>query len=277
LPALGVVLGAAWVLICATSRTYPQVVGYPGQMPFLVATNALGAFLLVAVPLLLRQIPQRLEQQARPFLVLAGLAALGAGIVGGTRIGVVLLVNASVLYVIGWLRLRDRSPKLLLLALATPVLYWLGAVACGLLARQPSRRFPGYSASGQWTWWVFVAALLLGVLPVCVPVLVASWLSRRHPSDAAIDGVPLEGSEAAPAPGLNPFAVASLVLAVTGGSLFAVVFGHMARSQIRRSKETGGGFATAGLVLGYLGVVTTVAITLMGSVIVGFLLLAVVG
>src|SRR5665647_2840580 len=51
--------------------------------------------------------------------------------------------------------------------------------------------------------------------------------------------------------GMNAFAMASLVLGLTGGSIIAVVFGHIARSQIRRTKETGGGLAIAGLVLGY--------------------------
>jgi hypothetical protein len=265
------------MLICATSRTYPQVVGYQGLMPFLVGTNALGAVLLVAVPLLLRQIPEVLERQAMPFLVLAGAAALSAGVVGGTRIGVVLLVNASVLYVMGWLRLRGRAPKLMLVALATPLLYWLGAIACGLVASQPGRRFVGSATSGLWTSWVFVAALMMGVLPVCVPVLAASWLSRRYPSDRLVDDVAVDGSVTSPAQGLNSFAVASLVLGLTGGSIFAVVFGHMARSQIRRTKETGGGLASAGLVLGYVGVLAVVATTLMGSLIFGFLLLKVVG
>src|SRR5665647_1627883 len=54
--------------------------------------------------------------------------------------------------------------------------------------------------------------------------------------------------------GMNAFAMASLVLGLTGGSIIAVVFGHIARSQIRRTKETGGGLAIAGLVLGYVAV-----------------------
>ena len=81
LPALGVVLGAAWVLLCLTTRTYPQVVGYQGVVPFLVGTNALGAVLMVVVPLVLRQIPEPRQRQAMPFLVLAGAAALSAGVV----------------------------------------------------------------------------------------------------------------------------------------------------------------------------------------------------
>jgi hypothetical protein len=243
-------------------------------MPFLVATNALGALVLVAVPLLLRQIPQELEQQARPFLVLAGLAALGAGIVGGTLFGVVLLVNASVLYVIGWLRLRGRDPRLTLVALATPILYGLGATVCAVLASPPARRLLVSPGSGLWPSLALAAALMLGVLPVCVPVLVASLFSRPDPSALGLHEDPV--NSLAPAPELNAFAVASLVLAVTGGSVLAVVFGHLARSQMRRTKETGGGLAAAGLVLGYLGVVIAVAVTLMGTMIFGFLLLRVV-
>ncbi len=276
MPALGVVLGAAWVLLCLTTRTYPQVVGYQGVVPFLVGTNALGAVLMVVVPLVLRQIPEPRQRQAMPFLVLAGAAALSAGVVGGNRIGVLLLINASVLYVLGWLRLRGRAPLLMLVALATPLLFGLGAVVCTLLARQPVRRVLGSASSVLWPSWVFVAALLLGVLPVCIPVLFASWLEGRRPSDPAIDPLPAEGAGTAPAPGKNSFAVASLVLAATGGSLLAVVFGHVARSQIRRSKETGTRLATAGLVLGYVGVVVAVVVTLMSDVLVGFLMFVVV-
>ena len=54
----------------------------------------------------------------------------------------------------------------------------------------------------------------------------------------------------------NRLAVASLVLSLLWlfglGSLLAVVLGHMALSQIKRTGEMGRGFAIAGLVLGYL-------------------------
>lgn len=69
---------------------------------------------------------------------------------------------------------------------------------------------------------------------------------------------------ARPAPTTNGFAVASLVLGILGwtllpflGSVGAVIFGHMARSQIRRaaSLQDGDGLAVAGLVLGWLSIV----------------------
>ena len=53
--------------------------------------------------------------------------------------------------------------------------------------------------------------------------------------------------------GTNGLAIASMVLGLIGGSLLAVIFGHVARSQIRRTREQGDGLAVAGLVLGYIG------------------------
>lgn len=57
----------------------------------------------------------------------------------------------------------------------------------------------------------------------------------------------------------NSLAVASLVFGIVSwffcpllGGILAVVFGHMAHSQVKRSGEGGGGMATAGLVLGYI-------------------------
>ena len=67
----------------------------------------------------------------------------------------------------------------------------------------------------------------------------------------------------------NGFSTASLAVAITGVflcfvpvlSILAVVFGHVARGQIRRSQGTEGGqgLATAGLVIGYLTLALSVA------------------
>jgi hypothetical protein len=267
------IIFATWI----SASTLRVVVGNPGQQPLPLPTNALGAVLVVAVPLVLRQLSIRLQRQAMPFLVLAGVMALGAGLIGGSRVALLLLVNASVLYVLGWLMLRGRAPILMLVALGTPLLYGLGVGASEMVARQPGRRMLGYSPFGASVAWMLVEALLVGVLPICVPVLVASLLSRRYPSDPAVVDAPVDGSATSPARGLNSFAVASLVLSLTAGSIVAVIFGHVARSQIRRTKEVGGGLAMAGLVLGYVGVLAGVALALMGTVIFGFLLLKVVG
>jgi len=77
-------------------------------------------------------------------------------------------------------------------------------------------------------------------------------------------------------PHTNSAAVASLVFGIVSwflcpfvGGLLAVIFGHVARGQIRRTGEGGGGLAVAGLVLGY--------IHLAAAVVVGFIWLVLVG
>ncbi len=58
--------------------------------------------------------------------------------------------------------------------------------------------------------------------------------------------------------GTNGFAIASLVLGIVWvwwiGSVLALVFGYVAKSQIRRTGQSGSGMATAGIVLGWVGV-----------------------
>jgi Domain of unknown function (DUF4190) len=54
----------------------------------------------------------------------------------------------------------------------------------------------------------------------------------------------------------NGLAIASMVLGIVWvywvGSVLALVFGYMARRQIRERGENGGGMATAGIVLGWI-------------------------
>ena len=63
----------------------------------------------------------------------------------------------------------------------------------------------------------------------------------------------------AAAPGTNGFAIASLVCSLATlmfcgiGSILGIVFGHVARRQIKRTGEGGAGLASAGLIIGYLG------------------------
>lgn len=67
----------------------------------------------------------------------------------------------------------------------------------------------------------------------------------------------------------STLAVVSLVMGILGlfffGSIIAVICGHLARSEIRRSegKLDGDGVAVAGLVLGYLGLAFTLLIVLI--------------
>jgi hypothetical protein len=75
-------------------------------------------------------------------------------------------------------------------------------------------------------------------------------------------GAPYPG----PPPATSAKAIASLALSLVYlcglGSLAAVVLGHLARGEIRRSggRIAGTGLATAGLVLGYLGLVVTLVV-----------------
>lgn len=74
----------------------------------------------------------------------------------------------------------------------------------------------------------------------------------------------------------NGLAIASLVLGILWlgwlGSVLAVIFGHVAHKQISdaEGRQSGKGMATAGLVLGYIGIATLVilfALGLMGAII----------
>jgi len=77
----------------------------------------------------------------------------------------------------------------------------------------------------------------------------------------------------------NPLAVVSLVFGILTwcllpfvGALVAVVCGHLARSEIRRSPpQAGYGMALAGLVLGYvhLAVCVLAVLVLLGALLVG--------
>ncbi len=65
----------------------------------------------------------------------------------------------------------------------------------------------------------------------------------------------------APTRRTNPLAIISLVFGCVQfvfcffvGAVVAVITGHIARGQIKRNDEAGGGLATAGLILGYVGI-----------------------
>ena len=71
-------------------------------------------------------------------------------------------------------------------------------------------------------------------------------------------GQPYGGHPYAPPQRTNGMAIASMVLGILWlywiGSILALVFGYVAKKQIRERGETGGGMATAGIVLGWVGV-----------------------
>jgi hypothetical protein len=63
-------------------------------------------------------------------------------------------------------------------------------------------------------------------------------------------------------------AIASMVLGILWiywiGSILALIFGYMARNQIRQRGEGGAGMATAGIVLGWIGVGIFVVVVIAG-------------
>lgn len=67
-------------------------------------------------------------------------------------------------------------------------------------------------------------------------------------------------------------AITSFVLALCGFTVFAVIFGHVALSRIRRTGAGGSGFAIAGLVIGY---VTLVALVIVITIAIGVTMWAV--
>jgi len=66
----------------------------------------------------------------------------------------------------------------------------------------------------------------------------------------------------------NGMAIASLVLGILWlywvGSILALVFGYVAKRQIRERGDAGSGMATAGLVLGWIGVGALVLVVVIG-------------
>ncbi|MGN6472569.1 MAG: DUF4190 domain-containing protein [Mycobacteriales bacterium] len=68
-------------------------------------------------------------------------------------------------------------------------------------------------------------------------------------------------------PGTNGMAIASMVLGILWiywiGSILALIFGYIARRQIRERGEGGGGMAIAGIVLGWIGVGALVLVVIV--------------
>lgn len=63
----------------------------------------------------------------------------------------------------------------------------------------------------------------------------------------------------------NTLAILALVFGILGGYL-AIIFGHIARSQIKRTRERGEGMATAGPLLGFVWLVVTVILVVIAVV-----------
>ncbi|KZS60757.1 DUF4190 domain-containing protein [Mycobacterium ostraviense] len=71
----------------------------------------------------------------------------------------------------------------------------------------------------------------------------------------------------APAPAANGMAIAALVCALSFPPS-GIIFGHIARAQIKRSSEGGRPMATAGLILGYVFTIVSIVIVVIAVAIV---------
>jgi hypothetical protein len=86
------------------------------------------------------------------------------------------------------------------------------------------------------------------------------WLAPGPPPPPAV----MYPTYMAPRQTVNGFAIASMVLGIIWiywiGSVLALVFGYIAKRQIAASqgRESGDGFATAGIILGWIGVAAVV-------------------
>lgn len=136
----------------------------------------------------------------------------------------------------------------------------------------------------------WITGLLVGAVLAAVASLAISLIKRKRIRDLAaaeeyLDRVPVQvgvtsdgtavyATDLAPGPGTsahhnastNTFAILALVFGVLGGAL-AIPFGHIARSQIRRTRQGGAGLALAGLILGYIWLAIIAAIFIIVMII----------
>ena len=88
---------------------------------------------------------------------------------------------------------------------------------------------------------------------------------------AAAAADPAPGQPAGAASQINGLAIASVLVAVLWfaglGALLALVFGYRARGQIKDSagRQTGSGLATAGIILGWIGIAIGVTLIILIS------------
>lgn len=124
---------------------------------------------------------------------------------------------------------------------------------------------PGYYGGVIGTLAIIFVRLIVPVgIILLAPRLSAS--GRRRTTAAAPASV-VQGE----VPRNNTMAILSLVFAFFV-SILAVVFGHVALGQIRRTGESGRGMAIAGLVLGYIGIAVTVIGVIIWAVMFGTLM-----
>jgi peptidyl-prolyl cis-trans isomerase B (cyclophilin B) len=110
------------------------------------------------------------------------------------------------------------------------------------------------------------ARLIVPVGIILLALRLSASAQRSSASSSASASLGAEGSSKT-----NTMAILSLVFAFFV-SVLAVVFGHVALGQIRRTGESGRGMAIAGLVLGYIGLVAGAIVVIVWAVAFGALM-----
>jgi hypothetical protein len=107
-----------------------------------------------------------------------------------------------------------------------------------------------------------IIATLLDVGGVVLALLLARRLARRYPNAQSVGNQ----SSVTFSPGAgrtNALSILALIFGLLGGTVLPIVLGHIARSQIRRTGESGDGLALAGLILGYVSSSVVVVILIV--------------
>ena len=92
-----------------------------------------------------------------------------------------------------------------------------------------------------------------------------SFTSLSNPASIANENTSSMYSDTQPISKIAPFAIASLVLGITGISVLAIIFGAVALSQVKKRSLRGRGFAIAGLALGIVWTLIWVTIAIIPS------------
>lgn len=185
------------------------------------------------------------------FLLLSLIGAFA----GGSNIYSIVTGLSSVVLFLSWAVARPfRGPGYFALL--------IGIALTGLTAAIGFIPFP-YDLY----WLLSVLSLLGGVIATIVTVVAAmAFETPRHgaaPAAVAPGFANAQPGYSVHGARTNSLAIMSLVFGILGGSLVAIILGHIAKSQIRRTGEAGSGMATAGLILGYFWfVVLTIIIVI---------------
>ena len=105
-----------------------------------------------------------------------------------------------------------------------------------------------------------VTVLALFAVVIVVVVILVRRGKRLAAQSTPVTLVPAQAQVAAER--TNTLAILALVFGILGGYL-AIIFGHLALSQIKRSGEQGRGLAITGLILGYFWVAVTLVIVII--------------